>query len=137
LLAGPGALQLAVGPGSPHGVTGTGDAAQCQWSTLAAHPDDHWMARVLLHRGADTEFLDPSRTPLIQVDGFTAVQVIPRANPSRECVLYVDVAARQSLLVGYDNGSAAGAGTAPACEKAQTAATFMVQRLRTLVQRPG
>lgn len=139
LLAGPGAAQLGVGPGSAHGATGTGDAAQCQWSTLSAHPGNHWMARVLLHRGADTTFINPSATPLTQVDGFTAVQVSSPSNPASECVLYVDVAPQQSLLVAYSTDSAAGPGTthAIACVKAQSAATFMVQRLRTLVHQPS
>lgn len=134
LLAGPGARQLEVGPGSPHGSTRTGDAAQCQWSTLPARPDDDWVARVLLYQGANTKFINPSDTPLASVDGFSAVQITPPSNQARECVLYVDVAPHQSLLVEYSNDAPAGPGTthAGACQKAQTAATFMVQRLRTL-----
>lgn len=139
LLAGPAVAQLGVGPGSPHGATSTGDAAQCQWSTLAAHPDNHWMARVLLHQGADTVFVDPAATPLTQVDGFTAVQAPSPSAPAGECALYVDVAPRQSLLVAYstDSPTAPASTRAIACEKAASAATFMVDRLRTLVHQPG
>jgi hypothetical protein len=139
LLAGPGAAQLGIGPGSPHGSTSTGDAAQCQWSTLSAQPGNHWMARVLLHQGADTTFVSPSATPLTPVDGFTAVQVRWPSNPARECALYVDVAPQQSLLVTYSTDSAVGPGPAPTapCEEAQHAAAVMVQRLRTLVHQQG
>lgn len=139
LLAGPAVAQLGVGPGSAHGATSTGTAAQCQWSTLAAHPDEHWMARVLLHQGADAVFVNPSDTPLSPVDGVTAVQVATPSNPARECALYLDTAPQQSLLVTYSTDSAAGPDTthALACEKAERAAAFMMQRLRTLVHQPG
>lgn len=138
LLAGPGAARLRVGPGSPNGTTVNGNTAkQCQWSTHTAWPRDSWVARILLQQDAAAALRSPHDNPIVQVDGFSAVQASAAGtNPQRECVLYIDVAPGQSLLVEYVNGLADDPTTthATACDKARAAATSMVQTLATLVR---
>lgn len=134
LLAGPGARELNVQPGVPSGRPDLGNA-QCYWANYLVRPNDNWLAEALLSTSAESVLSGSPDARVVQVDGFPAVQTdAPGTDPARACLLHVDVAPGQSLLVRYLEGTGDNPAMnhALACHKAQQAAEFMVNQLRTL-----
>lgn len=131
LLAGSAVARLGVGPGSPHGVTSAGSARQCQWSTMAGHPSEAIVARLLPEQSAASMVGLPDADGTVTVDGYPAVRTTtPGGDPQRDCVLYVDVADHQTLVVEYLRGlDGLATDRTSACRGAQAAAASMVQSL--------
>jgi hypothetical protein len=90
------------------------------------------VARILLHESAKSELGNPRADGTVAVQGYPAVRsTAPGADPARECLLYVDVADGQSLVVEYLRGLDAASDRGAACLGAQQSAGFMVQALMT------
>ncbi len=103
--------------------------------TTWSGPNDNWLAEALLSTSAESVLSGSPDARVVQVDGFPAVQTdAPGTDPARACLLHVDVAPGQSLLVRYLEGTGDNPAMnhALACHKAQQAAEFMVNQLRTL-----
>ncbi|HEY0575324.1 MAG TPA: DUF3558 domain-containing protein [Pseudonocardia sp.] len=109
----------------------------CQWDNNGGKPDNGWVVRLIVKRGADYALGSTSGVQVVQVDGFSAVQTAaPYQDPKANCVLVVDVAQGQSLGVQYLNlaGDYPGISHEVACQLDRRAAEFMVQNLRVLAR---
>lgn len=135
LIAGPDAARLGVGPGNPSGQMNMGTAA-CQWANQAVYPNNTWMVRALPNTAAGSALGHKSGgAQIVAIGGFPAVQTTPGSgSPDRGCVLWVDVADHQTLMVDYLDGSGddPAMNHAMACQRASQAAQMMVTRLKTL-----
>jgi len=112
-------------------------SAACQWGNNGKKPDNRWLARLIVKRGADYALTSSTGTQVVQVDGFSAVQTTsPYGDPKTHCILLVDVAQGESLWAEYDNiaGDYPGINHQVACQLTQGAAEFMVQNLRVLAR---
>jgi hypothetical protein len=112
-------------------------SAACQWGNNGGRPDNLWLARLIVKRGADYALGSTSGVRVVQVDDFTAVQTAaPYQDPKTNCVVVVDVAPAQSLGVQYANfaGDYPGISHDVACQLDRRAAEFMVQNLRVLAR---
>ena len=112
-------------------------SAACQWDNNGGKPDNGWVARLIVKRGADYALTSSTGTQVVQVDGFSAVQTTsPYGDPKTHCILLVDVAQGESLWAEYDNiaGDYPGINHQVACQLTQRAAEFMVQNLRVLAR---
>jgi hypothetical protein len=107
----------------------------CQWGNNGGKPDNRWLARLIVKRGADYASASTTGSQIVQVDGFAAVQTTsPYGDPKTHCILLVDVAQGQSLWTEYDNiaGDYPGINHDVACQLDRKAAELMVQNLRAL-----
>lgn len=112
-------------------------SAACLWDNSGGSPDNSWVARLIVKRGADYALGSTTGVQVVQVDGFTAVQTATPYQESKiNCVLVIDVAHRQSLGVQYLNtrGNYPGISHDVACQLDRKAAEFMVQNLRGLAR---
>jgi len=110
-------------------------SAACLWDNSGGNPDNSWVARMIVKRGADYALASTSAVQVVQVAGFSAVQTAaPYQDPSTNCVIVVDVAQGQSLGVQYLNsrGNYPGINHDVACQLDRRAAELMVQNLRAL-----
>jgi hypothetical protein len=110
-------------------------SAACQWGNNGAKPDNRWLARLIVKRGADYALGSTTGVQVVQIGGFSAVQTAaPYQDPNTNCVLVVDVAQGQSLGVQYGNaaGDYPGINHDVACQLDRKAAELMVQNLRAL-----
>lgn len=126
--------QLKVTRGLP-GMNNDGlGSPDCLWSSSTEPPHNDWLARLILHQGAD-RYLDATGAAVVEVDGFPAIQTSADGqDPKSHCILYVDVAPGQSLYVLYTNltGDYPGMNHQLACHLADEGAEPMVKNLRTL-----
>jgi len=112
-------------------------SAACLWDNSGGSPDNSWVARLIVKRGADYALGSTTGVQIVQVSGFTAVQTAaPYQDSKINCVLVVDVAQGQSLGVQYLNtrGNYPGISHDVACQLDRRAAEFMVQNLRVLAR---
>jgi hypothetical protein len=110
-------------------------SAACQWGNNGAKPDNRWLARLIVKRGADYALGSTTGVQVVQIGGYSAVQTAaPYQDPNTNCVLVVDVAQGQSLGVQYGNaaGDYPGINHDVACQLDRKAAELMVQNLRAL-----
>jgi Protein of unknown function (DUF3558) len=110
-------------------------SAACLWDNNGGNPDNSWVARLIVKRGADYALASTSAVQVVGIGGFPAVQTAaPYQNPNTNCVLVVDVAQGQSLGVQYGNaaGDYPGINHDVACQLDRKAAELMVQNLRAL-----
>jgi hypothetical protein len=110
-------------------------SAACQWGNNGGKPDNRWLARLIVKRGADYGTGSTTGIQIVQVEGFSAVQTSsPYGDPRTHCIVLVDVAQGQSLWAEYDNiaGDYPGINHDVACQLDRKAAELMVQNLRAL-----
>lgn len=110
-------------------------SAACLWDNNGGNPDNSWVARVIVKRGADYALASTSAVQVVSVGGFSAVQTAaPYQDPNTNCVVVVDVAQGQSLGVQYMNsrGNYPGINHDVACQLDRKVAELMVQNLRAL-----
>lgn len=131
------ARQLGVNPGEPHMNNDEMPGPDCRWNNFPNSPDKRWLAQPLPTRGAEYALGSTTGAQVVQVGAFSAVQTTsPFAERRWSCILLVDVAPGQSLLVQYLNGG----GDDPtmtherACQNAATGAGLMIHNLRTLAR---
>lgn len=107
---------------------------QCLWSRFPAEPQDYYLVRLAVGRDARDALRSTTGATVRDVAGFAAVETVsPESLPERNCVLFVDVAAGESMIVVYDYlGTTVPMTTALACEKARTAAGLMARTLQAL-----
>ncbi|HEY1971794.1 MAG TPA: DUF3558 family protein [Pseudonocardia sp.] len=109
---------------------------ECLWSNALGPPDNQWMIRLVLNRGASTVLV--SHDPLVkivQVGGFPAVQShAGGADPSTHCIEAIDVAPGQNMQVYYTNnrGDYPNISHELACQLADRVATMALANLRRL-----
>lgn len=135
LLTLPQTKQLAVGPPAPAATNDGLGSRDCAWNTGWRKRGASWLARVMEHRGAEYYLSRDTEAEQIPVDGFTAVATSSGVdNPEQHCLLYLDVAAGQSLAVAYDNltGDKPGIDHRAACQNAVKAAHLMLGNLKRL-----
>jgi hypothetical protein len=129
------AKQLAVGPPAPAATNDGLGSRDCAWNTGWRKRGASWLARVMERRGAEYYLSRDTEAEQIPVDGFTAVATSSGVdNPEQHCLLYLDVAAGQSLAVAYDNltGDKPGMDHRVACQNAVKAAHLMLGNLKRL-----
>jgi Protein of unknown function (DUF3558) len=129
------AQQADLGVGAGTADNGTDELASpgCQWTNPTGSPDNNWVAKAVVKRGADAWLRSFSSAQVVLVDGFPTVQASSEySDPGLECVLYVDVADGQSLSVEYINrrGDLPNINHGVACQKATAAAQLMLGNLR-------
>lgn len=110
-------------------------SAACLWGNNGGEPDNRWLARLIVKRGADYALGSSTGVQVLQVGGFSAVQTAaPYQDAKTNCVIVVDVAQGQSLGVQYSNiaGDYPGINHDVACQLDRKAAELMVQNLRAL-----
>ncbi|HEX4253137.1 MAG TPA: DUF3558 domain-containing protein [Pseudonocardia sp.] len=110
-------------------------SAACQWGNNGAKPDNRWLVRLIVKRGAGYALGSTTGVQVVQIGGFSAVQTAPPyQDPNINCVLVVDVAQGQSLGVQYGNaaGDYPGISHDVSCQLDRRAAELMVQNLRAL-----
>lgn len=107
----------------------------CQWRNFPKEPDIHYLARLIVKRGADYALDSTTPTQVVTIDGFSAVQTTsPSGNPNDHCLLLVDVAQGQSLWVQWMTTSPDYPGLTHelACQQARDAGRLMLSNLREL-----
>jgi hypothetical protein len=112
-------------------------SAACQWGNSGGRPDNLWLGRLIVKRGAGYALTSTTGAQVVQVGGFAAVQTAsPYGDPNTHCILLVDIAQGESLWAEYDNtaGDYPGIDHQVACQLTQRAAEFMVQNLRVLAR---
>jgi hypothetical protein len=133
LLTKPQQVELAVGPGAPDNGTDELASPGCMWTNPSGSPDNNWVAKAVVKRGADVWLRSSTGPQVVLVDGFPTVQTSSRfLDPGLDCLLYVDVAPGQSLSVEYVNrrGDLPNVNHGVACQKATSAAKLMLANLR-------
>jgi uncharacterized protein DUF3558 len=105
----------------------------CRWLNFPERPDRRWIAQPVTNRGAEYALGSTTGAEIVQVQGFSAVQTSsPYGDPRWSCLLFVDTAPGQSLLVSFINES----GDDPrmtherACHAATVGAGLMIHNLR-------
>jgi hypothetical protein len=134
LLTGAQQGQLGVPTGKRFDNSDEFGSTACQWANHAK-PDNRWLARLIVKRGADYALGSTTGVQVVQIGGFSAVQTAaPYQDPNTNCVLVVDIAQGQSLGVQYGNaaGDYPGINHDVACQLDRKAAELMVQNLRAL-----
>ena len=134
LLTGAQESQLGVPVGTRYDNSDELGSSACQWANHAK-PDNRWLVRLIVKRGADYALGSTTGVQVVQIGGFSAVQTAaPYQDPTTNCVLVVDVAQGQSLGVQYGNaaGDYPGINHDVACQLDRKAAELMVQNLRAL-----
>jgi hypothetical protein len=128
--------QLKVEPGRSHVNTDELPGPDCLWSSFPANPDRGWLAQPLPTRGADNALHSTTGAQIVQVAGFPAVQTTsPYTDPRSSCLLFVDTAPGQSLLVQFEShGDEPEMTHERACQNAAAGAEMMIQNLRALVR---
>lgn len=131
LLTGVQRGQLGLGDPRPSTSSDEFNSLVCQWSRFPEEPRDLFLAGLLTRRDAAYFLGSTTGARVGAVDGFAAVETVsPGTLPDRNCALFVDVAAGQSLVVRYDYGGlTVPMTTTLACEKATAAAELMIQTL--------
>jgi hypothetical protein len=134
LLTGAQRTKIGVRAGVSGGDTDEFGSPGCVWLNAADHPDNSWVAKTVTKRGAEYALGSVTGAKVVSVAGFSAVETTSNfADPQRECLLYVDVAAGQSLQVEYLNqrGDHPGINHDIACQLATSAASDMISTLKT------
>lgn len=126
--------QLGVGQESRGTATSFTDGRQfpsCQWARFPQEPQDSYLIGNDLNRGVQFSLVGAAGVQVIKVAGFAAVEYEDGGGrPHRNCVLAIDIAAGQNLIVRYDyNGSTVPMNRQLACEKAKVAAEMAIQTL--------
>ena len=106
----------------------------CVWSGTSPGPDSSWIPKAITGHGAEYALNSVTGAQVVAVSGFPAVQTTSNfVDPAHECLVFVYVAAGQSLSVEYVNrrGDYPGISHELACQLVTTAATAMVTTLRT------
>jgi len=127
-------IQLGVPAGRRYDNSDEFGSTACQWANHAK-PDNRWLVRLIVKRGADYALGSTTGMQVVQIGGFSAVQTAaPYQDPNTNCVLVVDVAQGQSLGVQYGNaaGDYPGINHDVSCQLDRRAAELMVQNLRAL-----
>jgi hypothetical protein len=110
-------------------------SAACLWGNNGGKPDNRWLARLIVKRGADYALGSTTGVQIVQIGGFSAVETAaPYQDAKTNCVIVVDVAQGQSLGVQYSNiaGDYPGISHDVSCQLDRRAAELMVQNLRAL-----
>jgi hypothetical protein len=122
--------KIAVRAGVSGGDTDELGSPGCVWLNAAEHPDNSWVAKAVTKHGAEYALGSVTEAKVVSVAGFSAVETTSNfADPQHECLLYVDVAAGQSLQVEYLNQRGDHPGIA--CQLATSAASDMISTLKT------
>lgn len=135
LLTPPQVHQLGVGVGRRKENTDELGSAGCLWDNFPEEPDTSYLARLITKRGADYALDSTEPTQVVTIDGFSAVQTkSPQGDPKDHCLLYIDVAAGESLMVKWLTLSRSYPGLTDhlACDQARDAGRLMVENLRGL-----
>lgn len=127
------ARRLGVEPGRRYENQDDMPGPDCRWTNFPETPDRRWIAQPVRTRGAEYALGSTTGAQVVQVQGFSAVQTSsPYGDPRWSCLLFVDTAPGQSLLVSFINES----GDDPrmtherACQMATAGAGMMIQNLR-------
>lgn len=105
----------------------------CDWSNDPRKPDDAYRVGVNTAHGAEWALTSRPRQQIVQIDGYPAVQTYGGlGNPEEQCILWIDVAAGQSLVVDYENHlfKDPAMNRTLACQRAHTAAGLVLHTLR-------
>lgn len=107
----------------------------CLWRNFPEQPDTSYLARLIVKRGADYALDSTEPTQVVTIDGFSGVQTkSPQGDPKDHCLLFIDVAPGQSLLVQWLTTSHNYPGLTDelACRQDREAGQLMVENLRGL-----
>jgi hypothetical protein len=124
---------LGLEPGRSHVNDDEMPGPDCLWSNFPATPGRGWLAQPLPNRGAEYALNSTSGAQVIQIKGFPAVQTTsPYTDARTSCLVFVDVAPGQSLLVQFQNSSGDEPGMTHdrACQNAAHGAEMMIQNLQ-------
>lgn len=135
LLTRPQVHQLGVGAGKRKENTDELGSGGCLWDNFPEEPDTSFLARLITNRGADYALDSTEPTQVVKIDGFSAVQTkSPQGDPNDHCLLYIDVATGESLMVKWLTLSRNYPGLTDqfACQQARDAGRLMVENLRGL-----
>lgn len=127
--------QLGVHPGQRAENTDEIGSSDCLWRNFPEEPDIKYLARLITKRGADYVLDSTEPTQVVTIDGFSAVQTkSPQGDPKDHCLLFVDVAQGESLLVQWLTLSDNYPGLTDqfACQQARDAGRLMLANLRGL-----
>jgi hypothetical protein len=128
--------RLGVGNGRP-GTSGEGPRSPaCAWTRFPEEPQDAYQLRLDSSQGAEASLNSVTGVEIVNVRGFTALKTLsPYLPPTSHCVMIVDAASGQNLVLRYEyDGSAVPMTKQLACDKARVAAEMAVQ---TLIEQSG
>lgn len=107
-------------------------ATACEWASFPVRPSDIALSLTLVPDRSALEYAKAEGARVTNVVGFAAVDTAPSVEEAdRECIVAIDVAEGQSLLVTVSNdlGDLPGVSHAMLCEKAHVAAEDVMRRL--------
>lgn len=133
LLTPPQIRQLGVHGGKREENTDELGSVGCLWRNFPDEPDIGYLAQLITKRGADYALGSTEPTQIVTIDGFSAVQTkSPQGDPKDHCLLYIDVAQGQSLMVKWLTLSRNYPGLTDelACQQDREAGRLMVENLR-------
>ncbi|NMH81204.1 DUF3558 family protein [Pseudonocardia xinjiangensis] len=128
--------QLGVGNGRPGTAGEDPQSPACAWTRFPEEPQDAYQLRLDKTQGAEGSLSSVTGAKVLHIHGFATIETLsPHLPPTSHCVMVVDAASGQNLVLRYEyDGSTVAMTKQLACDKAKVAAEMAVQ---TLIEQSG